>query len=404
MQLFRNGFCISWLLAGFVLLLVACPAQSQTPLTDSLQHQGRLRRYSLNVPPGYSANTPAPLVLTLHGGGGSIQSVQPFTQMNRVSNDFGFLAAYPEGYTENNNGHVWADGRGTQADADGIDDVGFIDKLIDSLKAAYNIDTTRIYVCGFSNGGFMTQRLACELTNTWAAAGGLGCSMDINLYDTCSPASPLPMLYVLGTADPFVPFEGGTMNPGVDPIVAIDSAVQFWVARNGCKTAEPVVNLPDSTMDDSSTVKRWDYTDCDCDADVRFYQVDSGGHTWPGVAIPQQEALLGETNEDMHASYALWDFFQHHQRCTQPIIDSRLEASALRLQVYPNPADRVLRIQSSARLAELQLCDAQGRRVRQRALAAKRAELAIAALGPGLYSLQLRFRDGRQRTRKLLIQ
>ena len=176
--------------------------------------------------------------------------------MNPVSDKYGFMVAYPQGYGIAAPGYSWADGRNTSADQDGIDDVGFINKLMDTLIANYNIDTAHIYVCGFSNGGFMTQRLACESPERFAAIAGLGCTMDTMLYAHCKPSKPIPMMYFNGTADPAMPYTGGAMqNPEVTPVVPVDTAVQFWVKHNNCKTVVPVDNIADSTTDDSSTAQ-----------------------------------------------------------------------------------------------------------------------------------------------------
>ncbi|NBC09200.1 MAG: hypothetical protein GVY26_18565, partial [Bacteroidetes bacterium] len=166
------------LLAFFLPILST--AQNQT-----ITYQGLARQYVVHEPAAYDDQAPLPVVLVLHGGGGSAQVTQNFTMMNPVADANGFLAVYPQGYTENSSGFVWADGRGTAADAEGIDDVGFVGRLIDSLQLQYKIDTTRVYACGFSNGGFMTQRLACELDGRFAAMAGLGCSMDVSLFADC---------------------------------------------------------------------------------------------------------------------------------------------------------------------------------------------------------------------------
>ena len=238
-----------------IFLFGAYTINAQQNISDSLQHQNYQRQYIVHLPPGYNSNSPAPVVIVLHGGSGNYQSVQGFTQMNFDSNQNGFLAVYPQGQGVAPPGYSWADGRNTSADQAGIDDVGFMSKLIDTLYYDYNIDTNRVYICGFSNGGFMTQRLACETPERYAAIGGLGCSMDTNLTQTCIPNQAVPMAYFSGTADPEVPYNGGPMrNPVVTPIVAVDTAVQFWVNNNNCQTAEPVVHIPDDVPEDNSTV------------------------------------------------------------------------------------------------------------------------------------------------------
>lgn len=371
------------------------------PFTASAQeqhitHQGLVRQYIVYEPSAYAGQSATPVVFVLHGGGGSALVTQNFTRMNPVAEANGFLAVYPQGYTENSSGFVWADGRGTAADAADIDDVGFIDRLIDSLQLQYNIDTTRLYACGFSNGGFMTQRLACELNGRFAAMAGLGCSMDVSLFADCEPEAPVPMLYVAGTADPFVPYEGGFMNPNVAPIVPVDTAVQFWVRHNNCQTAAPTLSLPDLVQDDNSTVEQLDFTDCDCGAEVRFFRVLGGGHTWPGVENPAIEPLLGETNEDIQASEELWRFFEGFTNgCTPTAAPGLAAATDLTLRAFPNPFAETLVLDFGRALpaaASVRLYCLDGRAVLQRRIQAGVTQHRLplpADLPAGVYLLRV---------------
>lgn len=322
----------------------------QTIVIDSLEHQGYQRKYTIHQPQGFTNTEPTPIVLMLHGGGGTMQSTQPFTELNDVSNDNGFIAVYPEGYVEVQNGFSWADGRGTAADQVGIDDVGFIDKLLDILENSYSADPQRIYICGFSNGGFMTQRMACQSNERFAAMASLGSIMDTILISNCNPNRPIPMLLLLGTADPFVPYNGGEMigSGNVTPIVAMDTLVDLWKTNNGCTTANPPINLPDINTNDNSTVTVFDYTDCNCDNSmVKFYRINGGGHTWPGVPNPIYEIIAGPTNQDIHASEELWDFFSQYELCSLVTgIDDLEEQEGM--VIYPNPSSNTLFIDTKS--------------------------------------------------------
>ena len=372
---------------------------AQQNISDSLQHQNYQRQYIVHLPPGYTYNNPAPAVIVLHGGSGNYQSVQGFTQMNFVSNQNDFLAIYPQGIGNAPPGYSWADGRNTTADQAGIDDVGFMSKLIDTLYHDYNIDTNRVYICGFSNGGFMTQRLACETPELFAAIGGLGCSIDTSLIQTCNTNQAVPMAYFSGTADPEVPYNGGAMNnPSVTPIVSVDTAVQYWVNNNNCQTAEPVVNIPDNVPDDSSTVELYKYTDCDCDADFYFYKIINGGHTWPGVPIPQFPQL-GNTNEDIHASYVLWNFFSQFSLCKNVtrIIEPEKD---INFSLYPNPTNGSIYLQSEEKIANIILFDMTG----QKRFLKKRNDgvIDLTNLSSGIYLLRIELSNGKTQATKVM--
>jgi polyhydroxybutyrate depolymerase len=312
----------------------------QSNVIDSIIHQNYQRKFTIHLPTGYTNTTPVPLLFMLHGGGGTMTNAQGFTNLNTVSNTNGFLAVYPQGYgIIPSGGFSWADGRGTSADIAGVDDLGFIDKLLDTLIANYSIDTNKIYICGFSNGGFMTQRFACQQNQRFAAMASLGSIMDTTLFANCNPSRPIPMLLILGTADPFVPYNGGPMigSGPVPPIVGIDTLVNFWKINNNCITSNTPINVPNIDLTDSSTVTVFNYTNCSCNSDISFYRINGGGHTWPGVEIPSYEIIAGETNEDIQASVELWNFFNAHNLCNTTVgIDEQITKPTIK--IYPNPA------------------------------------------------------------------
>lgn len=313
---------------------------AQATIIDSIIHQQYQRKFTVHTPTGYSNSKPVPLVVMLHGGGGTMANAQGFTNLNAVSNANGFLAVYPQGYgLIPSGGFSWADGRGTSADISGIDDLGFIDRLLDSLIARYTVDTNRVYLCGFSNGGFMTQRFACQQNRRFAAMASLGSIMDTALYARCKPSRPIPMLVMLGTEDPFVPYNGGPMigSGNVTPVIGVDTLINFWRTNNSCLTANLPVSLPDIVLTDSSTVTLYQFTNCSCNSDLLFYRINDGGHTWPGVEIPSYELIAGQTNEDIQASAELWKFFKAHTRCN-PSVGINEQSARPSITIHPNPA------------------------------------------------------------------
>lgn len=330
---------INILITSFTLL--SCNLSfGQTNVLDSIIHQTYQRKFTIHLPTGFTNSTPVPVVFMLHGGGGTMTNAQGFTNLNSVSNTNGFLAVYPQGYgIIPSGGFSWADGRGTSADIAGVDDLGFIDKLLDTLIANYSIDTNKIYICGFSNGGFMTQRFACQQNQRFAAMASLGSIMDTTLFASCNPSRPIPMLFMLGTADPFVPYNGGPMigSGPVLPIVGIDTLIHFWKINNNCITSNTPINVPNTDLTDSSTVTVFNYTNCSCNSDISFYRINGGGHTWPGVEIPSYEIIAGHTNEDIQASVELWNFFNAHNLCNTILgIDEHIIKPSIK--IYPNPA------------------------------------------------------------------
>lgn len=322
-----------------------CNLFAQINITDSIVHQTYQRKFMVHFPPNFNTATKRALVLNLHGGSGNMINAQGFSMLNPVSDQNNFIVAWPQGYGIAPPGFSWADGRNTSADQAGVDDIGFIDKLLDTLITRYNVDTNRIYICGFSNGGFMVQRLACQLPDRFAAMASLGSSMDIVLHQNCKPSKPIPMAIFNGTADPAMPYGGGPMqNPQVKPVVPVETTVQFWVTHNNCQTASPIFNFPDTFTTDNSTAELYNFTDCNCNADVKFYKLINGGHTWPGVYVASQASVLGNTNRDINASVELWKFFNAHTLCNMPV-GIEEHAIPVTMKVHPNPASSILYLQ-----------------------------------------------------------
>jgi polyhydroxybutyrate depolymerase len=211
-------------------------------------------------------------------------------------------------------------------------------------------------------------------------------------------------MYVSGTNDPEVPYNGGYMsNPAVEPIVAVEDAVQFWVDHNNCSTEEPVVNIPDYVEDDSSTVDMYDYTDCDAAGMVRFFKVNNGGHTWPGVEIPDMEPLLGETNEDIHASFQLWNFFKEYSLSEIPTKIDETEKRNYEIRVYPNPLTDKLILESSQYLQNYFIYNNTGILLNSGKITLKKREVVdVSDLSKGFYILKMVLGDNSIVTRKLV--
>lgn len=335
------------ILLSFIVTLSSSISFGQANIIDSIVHQTYQRKYTVQTPTGFTNTTPVSAVLMLHGNGGTMINSQNFTNLNSVSNANGFLAVYPEGYgIVSTGGFSWADSRGTSADIAGIDDLGFINKLLDTLIENYNIDPNKIYICGFSNGGYMTQRLACEQNQRFAAMASLGSIMDTGLYSNCNPQRPVPMMFVLGTDDPYVPFSGGTAYGSgglINQIISSDTLINFWKTNNNCIQSNPPMNLPDINPTDLSTVTVFNFSNCSCSSNVKLYRINGGGHTWPGVEIPLYEILAGGTNEDIQASVELWNFFKAHTLCNSVVgLDEQTIQQTSR--IYPNPVKTELNI------------------------------------------------------------
>jgi len=281
----------------------------------TLTFDGRERHYIVHVPDGIEPGNAAPLVLALHGGGGTGDRTDDLMKLTPVADKERFVVAFPDGIGKN-----WNDGRTdgvSEAHEKHIDDVGFLRALIDELSTKLSIDPKRVFAMGVSNGAMMSGRLACDLSDRIAAVGLVVGTGPAGLSDTCKPGRPVPFLAFNGTKDPLVPYGGGTI-PAFVPwkdhgvVISVAELRSIWLKNNGCSTTPNVSELPDLDPGDGTRVVREAYGSCKAGADVVFYRVEGGGHTWPGGRQYLPERIIGKTNRDVSASEVIWRFFADH--------------------------------------------------------------------------------------------
>ena len=239
------------------------------------------------------------------------------TEMPAKADEAGFLAVFPDGTAPflskpanfGTNPQTWNDGSGRgHSGRRNINDVGFIDAMIDDISATFNVDPQRIYATGLSNGASMSFRLGVELSQRIAAIAPVAGHFWI---DDPRSSRPVPMLYTTGTDDPLNPIEGGPISipwwdySDVKP--PVQDAIMKWVKMIGCP-AEPDV------IYDKNGVKAVAYRPCRENTEVIYYTVEGLGHHWPGgrgeLYLP--ESIVGRPSDKLIANDVIWDFFRKH--------------------------------------------------------------------------------------------
>lgn len=288
-----------------VMLFVSNVVNGQEDGAASLIHDDLERTYYVFVPDDYDEAEPVPLVIGLHGAGGSAVEMAYFTNLDGIANDNGFILVYANA----------ADGRWSYLDVpldaqDTVhDDEGFIGALIDTMKEQYAIDENRVYVFGFSNGGLMTVRLRCTLTKRLAAVATIGATMTVGLSQQCLEADPLPYFIALGTEDSAFPWQGvmqvenGTMYGSF----SVAQTISFMASLNGCAAA-PEVN-PVAVQDSPVGVLRQAHTNCTDNADILLYALINLDHVWPTTPL-----IVLESGETGSIEQAMWEFFARQER------------------------------------------------------------------------------------------
>jgi polyhydroxybutyrate depolymerase len=283
-------------------LLEAVSFEARNRSNGSLVSSGLEREYLLHVPESYDATKPVPLVISMHGGAGWPAMQRETSRWNALADSQRFIAVYPSGTS----------GRGPRAwrmSPSGLArDVRFISDLIDTLQAAYNIDPTRIYADGLSNGGGMAFVLSCALSGRIAAVGMVA-SAQLLPFDWCTDRRAVPMIAFHGTADRSVPYHGGKSWVAPTAFPDMPTWTADWARRNRCR-AEPVESAV------AGDVTRLEYSSCADDATVVLYTVIGGGHSWPGGG-PLPAWLAGSTNRSIDATSLMWAFFSDHRLPTR---------------------------------------------------------------------------------------
>lgn len=277
---------------------VAAPCTGKEALKGDLDWTlkvgGKDRSLHVHVPKAYDPSKPVPVVLSFHGYGSNAAEQDVLAHMTEKSDEAGFIAVHPEGI--GGTMQSWNAGACCgEAASSAVDDMAFVGATLDEVQSKLCVDTHRVFATGMSNGGFISHRLACEMSNRIAAiapvAGVLG-------MPTCTPSRPISVFQFHGTLDTLVPYNG---NPSLG-FPSVPQTMSQWATRNGCTTT------PRETSK-KGEVTCVTYDGCKSSAEVSLCTVTSGGHTWPGgTPVPS----LGHTTTDIIATDAMWDFFVEH--------------------------------------------------------------------------------------------
>ncbi len=286
-------------LSRFALLgaLAACHRAAPVPPGASRSIHvtvgGVSRTALLHVPA--NAVRPAPLVLNLHGSGGTAARQEWDTAMDAVADAHGFIVAYPQAAIALGDGFAWnipgqplLDGRSVPSGA--ADDAPFIRALVETLEHEEGVDPQRVFVTGMSGGGRMTSQLGCELPGLFAAIAPVA---GLRFPAACENARAVPVMAIHGTGDRVNPYEG---HGGAYWTYGMRDAEQRWAAHNACAGAPEVTPI-------APGVTLTAYGQCRGGADVWLYTLAGVGHEWPGG--PNATTML-------NADETIWSFFSAH--------------------------------------------------------------------------------------------
>jgi len=281
------------------LSVVSCKKSKYNSSYFEIKINGEKRSYLLHKPDNFDTQTEKSLIIALHGGTGSPKNIEDQSQLSVLSDSEGFLVCYPEGYKRTWN----AGGCCGKAVKNNIDDVAFISALIDELITTYQVDSKRVYVTGMSNGGFMTYKLACELSNKIAAIAPVAATMNV---ENCTPNNAVSVIHFHSYLDESVPYLGGVGNGISDHYnPPLDSILNVWNTLNNCTA--PNVEVYSGT--DYSLLS---WSSCADSTEINLYMTNDGGHSWPMGGKPRKKA--DDPSQFINASQLMWTFFKNHPK------------------------------------------------------------------------------------------
>jgi polyhydroxybutyrate depolymerase len=288
---------------------------------------GLNRTYHLYIPNNLPLN--APLVFVLHGYMQDNNWAQSNLSFDAIADTAGFVVCYPQGTTDILGFTHWNAG----LNVSNTDDIGFLSALAIFLQNTYQLNPNCTFSCGFSNGGFMSYTMSCEVPEIFRAIGSVSGTMSGDTWENCNTTNVTPVLQFHGVDDGTIPIEGrGPDIFGWGGAPRIRTIVDFWSDKNNCSTLD--------SMQASLNAKTYFHRDGIGSNEVWYYEIENHGHVWPGTL---QSGVTD--NSGIHASSIIWDFFK--QFCDKLTSKSDIFATTSNLHLQASPSSDMLVIKGA---------------------------------------------------------
>ncbi len=292
---------------------------------------GEPREYDLYVPAKRAANVGASnqksaLVFLFHGNGGSTAQLMgrqlskaPFKRWIEIAERDNIVLAVPQGMKAADGNRGWNDCRGDTKTNPQSDDVAFVDALLAKLLSELNIDASRVFATGISNGGHMSLRLAIERPQKFRAVGAVVASMPAK-SGCASPSSPVSVLFMNGTDDPINPLNGGLVGSGKSygtrgSVVSTEASVKFWLSHNKIVSDAAKKTFTTNESTEANKIEKFEYCCGTNQSAVVLYRVEGGGHTEPSPTERYAsffKRIVGVQSAAIEMADEVWAFFRQH--------------------------------------------------------------------------------------------
>lgn len=259
------------------------------------------RSYHIYVPASYSDTEPIPIVFNLHGGASTaIGYLNSIGNMRPIADTANFIIIYPQATTDSSGNPTWHLG-GENSKSTSVDDVGFVSHIIDEVSSIYSVDLERVYVTGFSNGGYLAYEIACLLSNKIAGIGSVAGHMFIDTYNYCDPSHPTPLINIHGTEDFYDGIAGYYLDQNLSN--------RYWTEYNNTDPDPVITYIENTNTQDGSTVELHSWLNGDNGISVVHFKVMGGGHSYPNL---NPSSSKGYENGDIDSNSEIWNFLSRY--------------------------------------------------------------------------------------------
>lgn len=273
----------------------AAPTLQAGDSEHTLTVDGFARTYLLHVPPSLDGHRPVPVVVVFHAFAENARDARTYTGFDDIADANGFIVIYPNGTGYDSGDLSWNAGACCgYAVINNVDETAFVRQILSDLRTIASIDAKRIYAAGFANGAMLSYRLACEMSDTFAAVAPVAGAL--LYYGPCRPQQPVSVIHVHGLSDSSIPYGGGGLAGFGQQYPPAQYSITTWAQLDGC------VGSP--RVETEGVLKHTVYTPCRAGAAVELYAIEDLGHAWPRSSeVPT-----------FSATETIWDFFAVHPK------------------------------------------------------------------------------------------
>ena len=279
----------------FLIFSLSYFSHVEAQIEESYVFDGEERNFIYYIPSSWDTSQDYPLLIVLHGLTQSGNGIMNITGFNEIADVNNAIVCYPDGLNASWN----ADMNSLNSE---VDDLGFIESLVTYFETNYNTNPYRRYLCGFSNGGYLSHKIASESSMCFAAIGTVAGNMSTTTAANFNPSFPTSVLHIHGTSDAIVPYNGGAATGA-----SVDEVMLLWQSYLSCDAAPELIEMPNPNLLDFSFPERYVYQNCE-GAALEHIKVIGGGHQWPGI---HSFGGLGTINMDFYSPQVIWDFLEN---------------------------------------------------------------------------------------------